>query len=305
MSKFVMLVGLPGSGKSTYTKRVYKNASDTVILSSDEIRASMGFKPNEGHPEVFSEMLKRTKMSLQAGKDVVYDATNLSRKHRIATLQEVRKFCDSRECVLFATPVNICVEHDKWRKATVGASVIFRMLKSFNVPMLCEGFDKINVLASEVFVNNLDSILDFTKNFKQDNPHHSLVLYDHLKKTEAYVKERTNKVSVIEAALYHDIGKIWTKTFINASGVKTDIAHFYNHENVGAYMYLVSKAIDSEETGAEVKNAQTLYTVSLINWHMRPYLEMNNEKREREYKMLGEDFVNDILLIHEADRQAH
>jgi putative nucleotidyltransferase with HDIG domain len=171
--------------------------------------------------------------------------------------------------------------------------------------MLCEGFDTIKVAAPETFVDNIDSLMKVTKNFSQDNPHHSLDLYTHSKKTEAYVKERTDKGSVIEAALYHDIGKIWTKTYINASGEKTDIAHFYNHENVGAYMYLVAKVIDFEETGAEMKNNHALYVASLINWHMRPYLEMNDAKREREYEMLGEEFVKDILLIHEADRQAH
>ena len=63
MRKLIMLVGLPGSGKSTYAKR-YKEENSTEeveILSSDTLRKEMfGYLCQDRNQELFSEMFKRT-----------------------------------------------------------------------------------------------------------------------------------------------------------------------------------------------------------------------------------------------------
>lgn len=42
MPKFIMMVGLPGSGKSTWAKEYVKTSeNETVILSSDAVREEL------------------------------------------------------------------------------------------------------------------------------------------------------------------------------------------------------------------------------------------------------------------------
>lgn len=299
-----MPVGLPGSGKSTYIKNEYSTKSDTVILSSDALRIELGFLPGTHNDVVFNLMLKKSCESLRAGLNVVYDATNLSRKNRISVLEKVRKYADSCECILFVVDPEICIKRDALRDpvAVVGPFVIDHMLKSFNVPMYCEGFDVISVVVNDSCTHTLQEFLLQTKDFDQDNPHHTLSLYDHLQMT-MQIAENANNGLLRDAALYHDIGKLWTKVYENSKGEETTVAHYYGHENVGAYMYLIGVASIIKDFPALIDHH--LYVAALINWHMRPYIEMNSTKREREYKMLGEDFVDHLKILHSSDVQAH
>ena len=304
MGEFIMLCGLPGCGKSTYTKKLIEKDSDVCVVSSDQIREEFAFEAGGGNSVVFETMRIRTKAALSLGKTVVYDATNLQRKHRVALLSEVKKLCSVCKCVLFAEPFSVCQERNLQRvvKWVVPDWVMWRMLKSFNVPQFCEGFDQIEIIHTQSTPGfTFNSVIGKTVEFEQDNPHHSLSLYDHLKKTYECVKELGGSDVCQEAALYHDVGKLWTKEFKDSQGNETEVAHFYQHENVGAYVYLVC-ATNSFKS-SDVK--RILYVAGLINWHMRPYLEMNPEKREREYNELGEMFVNDLQLIHQADLKAH
>ena len=44
---------------------------------------------------------------------------------------------------------------------------------------------------------------------------------------------------------------------------------------------------------------------ALISWHMMPHHFIGSEKtRERYLRLWGEDFMNDVLIIEQADRGA-
>ena len=74
-------------------------------------------------------------------------------------------------------------------------------------------------------------------------------------------------ITLIITASLHDIGKKFVKAFKNSRGEPSDIAHFYNHHNVGSYF-----AIGYEETiGLPVKQRALIYW--LINVHMDPFLK--------------------------------
>lgn len=97
MSKpwMVMMVGLPGSGKSTFAKTIRcgdKGDEKPVIHSSDDLRAEMfGSAEIQGDTnKLFNELHRRIKVDLQSGKSVVYDATNINKKQRIAFLRELK-----------------------------------------------------------------------------------------------------------------------------------------------------------------------------------------------------------------------
>ena len=95
------------------------------------------------------------------------------------------------------------------------------------------------------FLLSIDTNL--LESFNQENSHHSLSLGEHLDKTAAYAKSHwpTNK-NVQLAAIIHDIGKYFTKTFYNMKGEKTEEAHYYGHENYGTYIFLQDFICESD-----------------------------------------------------------
>lgn len=71
MSKLYLMVGLPGSGKSTYVR---ENMQECLILSSDALRLEMGFKNNvkEDNEKLFNEIDKMAISALQERKRCSY-----------------------------------------------------------------------------------------------------------------------------------------------------------------------------------------------------------------------------------------
>lgn len=74
--------------------------------------------------------------------------------------------------------------------------------------------------------------------------------------------------SPVEAALFHDIGKFFTKSFINKKGVETGVAHYYNHENWRAYLYMTFSEFWDWGWGKNDARELTLWT---ITFHMEPF----------------------------------
>jgi predicted kinase len=71
-------VGLPGSGKSTWMEN-HKEELDMIIHSSDAIREEFGNINDQSKNDlVFQTLHNRVKEDLLNGKNVCYDATNLS-----------------------------------------------------------------------------------------------------------------------------------------------------------------------------------------------------------------------------------
>lgn len=94
--KFYMLVGLSGSGKSSYNFK-----EEVVKISSDALRKELfGDENDQTHnAEVFNELHKRVILNLKNGKNVVYDATNLSRRRRVAFLNNIKYIDCEKECI--------------------------------------------------------------------------------------------------------------------------------------------------------------------------------------------------------------
>ena len=141
---------------------------------------------------------------------------------------------------------------------------------------------------------------------KQDNPHHKLTVLEHCKKTEEILNKQNGQLSIPInlAGRLHDIGKLETKTFINSKGEKTDIAHFYNHEKVSAYDSLFHVNLRSRIEMMKDEEF-VLETIKLIQWHMLPWTKMSEKTEQKYKKLLGENFWNDLMILHKADEEAH
>lgn len=311
---FLMLVGLPGSGKSTYIEKYY---SSYHVHSSDAIREELSGDINNQdiNKQVFSTLHKRVKDDLVAGHNVVYDATNISWKRRKAFLQELKNINCHKECVLMATPFELCVQRNNERDRVVPYFVIERMYKNFDIPWYNEGWDSIVIAYansdamtqygdwSRFVVDHLD--------FAQDSKWHTETLGDHCLKTLQYVETREADLTpgnILEtkiAAALHDCGKPFCKAFKDSRGEPSEFAHYYNHENVGAYnslFYGKEDGVDSLLVAALIRYHMVLHFFK--DWKPRTVEKYENEFVEHEYLQLIK-FYDALKILHEGDKKAH
>ena len=309
MPRLYMMVGLPGSGKSYHASTM-----EAVVVSSDSIREELFGDVNdqEHNNEVFNEVHKRIHENLKNGSDVVYDATNLSRKRRKAFLNTLPPGT-LKYAIVMCTEYELCLENNKNRERFVPEDVIERMYRRMTIPNNEEGFDRISIVRNP---NNKMTIFDYMKrceNFDQDNPHHSLTLMEHMteagKNMEKLLKgsqfSDIEKSIGIRAAISHDIGKTVCKTYETYSGKIDDHAHYYNHAEVGAYMILCSVP-DIPITIPIQRTRDWFDKVSiafLVQNHMRFFEDgFEPDKLKETYGYIN---INLLKLLHEADVNAH
>ncbi len=293
MAKLIMLVGLPASGKSTWAmnyKKIMKE--EVVVLSSDVIRGELwGDENDQREPyKVFEVLHKEVRLALSQDISVIYDATNLSAKKRQAFLNSISHIkCEKIVCV-FATPFQECMLRDKARSRTVGREVIVKMMKLFQMPHKYEGWEEIRIIQdNNCFRNNLVDMLALEV-AHDCAPHHLEKISDHMKMCSQKARSAGESYEVCIALLFHDVGKFYTKSFINAKGEPSEVAHYYSHENVSSYLFLTSKEWDS------YKNSR--YILYLIQYHMRPYFQ-GYDKFSKGFSI---NFIRDLEAVHRFDR---
>lgn len=145
--KFIMMVGIAGSGKSTIAAKM-ASKGEAIVISSDAIREELyGNEEIQGdHGYVFQLMEKRTIKALNAGHDVIYDATNVFawRRHGfLAKLpQEVEKVC-----MWVDIPTERAIRNNRVRSRHVPEWVIRQQVDQLEPPTMAEGWDDIRVVA--------------------------------------------------------------------------------------------------------------------------------------------------------------
>ena len=303
MATLFMTIGFPGSGKSTWARGQIND--NTVIVSSDDIRNEVfGNADDQTHnTDVFEIMHKRTIDNLTNGINVIYDATNISRKYRKHLITSIpNKLNVHKVAVVFATPIEICHTRNQSRDRVVPDNVINRMYKSFQMPHYDEGFNEIQLIPAndnDYFETILAHPRIASYGINHDNPHHSTTLGKHtsnvflngllIAEREGLSAEDSKILSM--ACLYHDIGKNKTKVFKDAEGNDTDIAHYYGHDSVSAYDFMCGMINHNTMNKNDI-----IDVANLINFHMMIFNSTNNLKKnmnERLYKLLE--------LLHEAD----
>ena len=313
MTEFIMLVGLPGSGKSYVAKHHYPHCTH---LSSDAIRGELwGDENDQRDPTiVFNEMKKRTKEALARGESVVYDATNLNSRKRSALVRDIKSKFPNVEChcMLILCSLKECKRRQGQRERQVPDEVIDRMVRQFEVPYYNEGWDRIYLIGNGP-KQNIDKEHSRLLSTPHDNPYHSTGSIDsHCTMTFANLQDAINKGNILtvlnkkillEAAYQHDLGKRKTKTFVNTKGETTEVAHYYGHDNVGAYLWLTG------DKRGEWDEIAFLTIGLLIQLHMHPYFTFDKSKDAfvrwcdlRNYEPWVAEWV---WLIHKADMEAH
>lgn len=295
MVQFWMLVGVAGSGKSTFAKEL-KERINGKIFSSDGIREEIyGDASIQDNPQkVFSILHKRIKEAMKNGENVIYDACNLSAKRRKAFINEIKNIECFKACTVICSDYESCIKNQEKRDRKVPEYVIKRQILSFEIPTSLEGWNYIEV--KKAFCNfSLEDELFKSISVPHDNPHHNLSIGEHMLKTEKLARDGNNYPEFfLLACRYHDIGKRFCKSFKNSKGQISNIAHYYNHQNVSSYFILTSKELD-EMTSRGV--------ATIVQHHMAPYL-MTEESFKRKYGDAPFLYAY-IKSIHKYDSEAH
>jgi predicted kinase len=150
MAKCYQLIGVPGSGKSTWVKNQVW-AKDCVVVSTDEFVEDYAKSIGSTYSEVFDDympkaiglMMNRIRWAEKEGKDIIWDQTSTSvgsRKRKFNSLRDYEHIA-----VVFKTP-----EKEELAKRlasrpgkNIPDNVMRDMIKNFVVPTEDEGFKEV------------------------------------------------------------------------------------------------------------------------------------------------------------------
>ena len=139
--RIVVLVGLPGSGKSSYLERLGVGG-----LSSDRIRGLLAYDERDQtiHERVFQTMRYLLRQRLEIGRPVTYiDATNLRPEERRPYIEIGREFGCEVEAVWFDVPLEVCLVRNAGRYRMVPEEALAEMAGRLVAPAVEEGFAKV------------------------------------------------------------------------------------------------------------------------------------------------------------------
>jgi protein phosphatase len=138
----VVLIGLPGCGKSTFARRHFP---ETAIVSSDLCRKLVSDSEDNqvASPQAFDLMATIIAKRMGLGRLVVADAMNLRPASRRPWLVLARQYGYPAYAIVLDVPAAACIERDAGRPRNVGAQVILdnvRRMAFEPADLLKEGF---------------------------------------------------------------------------------------------------------------------------------------------------------------------
>ena len=157
MKRLWLLVGIPGSGKSTWIKNHRLYFSDKyAAISRDKIRFSL-LKENDDYfskeDQVWKEYLSQTISSLLLNEDTILDATHLNEKSRSKILRALKNYLIDFEinAIVINTSLNEALKRNDNRtgREFVPKAQIRRMAAQMTIPTIEEGFDHIYIFNDE------------------------------------------------------------------------------------------------------------------------------------------------------------
>jgi predicted kinase len=160
MKTLIMLIGLPRSGKSTYTKNLVEESRGGVaVISADTIRKILYGQCfyADGEPLMWSIRDVFLKSLMESGTDIVIDETNINYKNRGKAIGLALKHGYEVDAVWIETPVKICEERAMDTAQSELIPVINRMATQFQRPMPAEGFRsivRVDPSGSEVWLHS-------------------------------------------------------------------------------------------------------------------------------------------------------
>ncbi|PSB31921.1 AAA family ATPase [Stenomitos frigidus] len=151
--RLILLIGLPGSGKSTFAALRLQACPQRQLISTDAIRSCLfgDEAVQENWLKVWREVGRQFQQTVQQGRmehtsEAIYDATNAVRRDRRRAIGLARTcgFTDITG-VWLNTPLDICLQRNQQRYRRVPDAVILRMHRRLMgaPPSVSDGCDRL------------------------------------------------------------------------------------------------------------------------------------------------------------------
>ena len=152
MPKAYILVGVPGSGKSTWISKAPVDWNNTVVASTDNYIDKLAKEQGKTYSEVFKdnmpravhEMARTVRHAVEAGQDIIWDQTSTT---IVSRTKKFKMLPDEYEviAVVFPTPDSAeLARRLASREGKVIPDVVMKqMIAGWEEPSENEGFDQI------------------------------------------------------------------------------------------------------------------------------------------------------------------
>lgn len=131
MTEIIVLVGLPGSSKSTLARSMLP---EVEIVDGDSLRTG-------------EHVAAKVRTLKDCGKPIIVDATNAAVKRRSLLIAIAKEWKVPVHCVWLTLDAKTCIQRAKERYEKGGPNitpvVIYSIRKHFEEPTMEEGFDSI------------------------------------------------------------------------------------------------------------------------------------------------------------------
>ena len=154
--KLWMLIGVPGSGKSTWIKNQFEDVVKeltTHVASTDILIEGLAQIAGKTYDEMFKSSIKYAEKTMYRNVasavaddyDIIWDQTNLTRKTRAKKLILIPDHYE-KIAVVFQTPEDLwerLIHRESAEGKSIPEEVVHNMIDTMEYPELDEGFNKV------------------------------------------------------------------------------------------------------------------------------------------------------------------